>query len=303
MPTAQTSQPTVIVIDDDPGMRESISGLIRSVGFQVKTLASVDEFRQYGSPQGPSCLVLDVRLPGQSGLELQRELAASHTQLPIVFITGHGDIPMTVQAMKGGAIEFLTKPFRDQDLLDAVQIGLARDRARLDDEKSMTGLRARFETLTAREREVMAWVVAGRLNKQIAGEMGISEITVKVHRGQVMRKMKASSLPDLARMADKLKLASARLRPGVARPPPTRSRRVGLVRRQEARDSSWQRALRWRQLSQRWLAGARCQTPHEPITAASAPLLVKATATRGLAEVHRPCADCCGDGRSTNPTA
>ena len=208
MPTAQTSQPTVIVIDDDPGMRESISGLIRSVGFQVKTLASVDEFRQAGSPQGPSCLVLDVRLPGQSGLELQRELAANHTQLPIVFITGHGDIPMTVQAMKGGAIEFLTKPFRDQDLLDAVQIGLARDRARLDDEKSMTGLRARFETLTAREREVMAWVVAGRLNKQIAGEMGISEITVKVHRGQVMRKMKASSLPDLARMADKLRVAS-----------------------------------------------------------------------------------------------
>ena len=152
--------------------------------------------------------MLDVRLPGQSGLELQRELAASHTQLPIVFITGHGDIPMTVQAMKGGAIEFLTKPFRDQDLLDAVQIGLARDRARLDDEKSMTGLRARFETLTVREREVMAWVVAGRLNKQIAGEMGISEITVKVHRGQVMRKMKASSLPDLARMADKLRVAS-----------------------------------------------------------------------------------------------
>ena len=209
MPTASTGQPTVIVIDDDPGMRESISGLLRSVGFQVKTLASVDEFRQSGSPQGPSCLVLDVRLPGQSGLELQRELAASRAQLPIVFITGHGDIPMTVQAMKGGAIEFLTKPFRDQDLLDAIQLGLARDRARLDDEKSMTGLRARFETLTAREREVMAWVVAGRLNKQIAGEMGISEITVKVHRGQVMRKMKASSLPDLARMADKLKLASA----------------------------------------------------------------------------------------------
>ena len=165
-------------------------------------------FAESGSPQGPSCFVLDVRLPGQSGLELQRELAASRTQLPIVFITGHGDIPMTVQAMKGGAIEFLTKPFRDQDLLEAVKIGLSRDRARLDDEKSMTGLRARFETLTTREREAMAWVVAGRLNKQIAGEMGIGEITVKVHRGQVMRKMKASSLPDLARMADKRKLAS-----------------------------------------------------------------------------------------------
>jgi len=203
-----TSQPTVIVIDDDPGVRESIGGLIRSVGFQVRMLASVDEFHQSGRPSGPTCLVLDVRLPGQSGLDLQRELASSGIDLPIVFITGHGDIPMSVQAMKGGAIEFLTKPFRDQELLDAIQVGLARDRARLDDEKSMAVLRARLETLTAREREVMAKVVTGRLNKQIAGELGISEITVKVHRGQVMRKMKASSLPDLARMADKLKLAA-----------------------------------------------------------------------------------------------
>lgn len=170
-------------------------------------LASVDEFHQSGRPNGPTCLVLDVRLPGQSGLDLQRELVSSGIDLPIVFITGHGDIPMSVQAMKGGAIEFLTKPFRDQDLLDAIQVGLARDRARLDDEKSMAVLRARFETLTVREREVMAQVVTGRLNKQIAGELGISEITVKVHRGQVMRKMKATSLPDLARMADKLKLA------------------------------------------------------------------------------------------------
>ena len=165
----------------------------------------MDEFRKSGRPDGPACLVLDVRLPGQSGLELQRELAASYIQLPIVFITGHGDIPMTVQAMKGGAIEFLTKPFRDQDLLEAVQVGLARDQARLDDEKSMSALRARFDTLTERERQVMAEVVAGRLNKQVAFDLGISEITVKVHRGQVMRKMKASSLPDLARMADKLK--------------------------------------------------------------------------------------------------
>jgi FixJ family two-component response regulator len=207
MPTPPTTQPTVIVIDDDPAVRESISGLIRSVGFQVKMLASVDEFHQSGRPSGPACLVLDVRLPGQSGLDLQRELASSRIQVPIVFITGHGDIPMSVQAMKGGAIEFLTKPFRDQDLLDAIQVGLARDRARLDDEKSMAVLRVRFETLTAREREVMARVVTGRLNKQIAGELGISDITVKVHRAQVMRKMKASSLPDLARMADKLKLA------------------------------------------------------------------------------------------------
>jgi FixJ family two-component response regulator len=141
---------------------------------------------------------------------LQRELAASHIELPIVFITGHGDIPMSMQAMKGGAVEFLTKPFRDQDLLDAIQVGLVRDQGRLDDEKAMSMLRARFETLTAREREVMARVVAGRLNKQIAGDLRISEITVKVHRGQVMRKMKASSLPDLARMADKLKLAEQR---------------------------------------------------------------------------------------------
>jgi FixJ family two-component response regulator len=206
-PPPPNTPPTVIIIDDDPAMRESISSLIRSIGFQAKTLSSVDEFRKSGRPNGPACLVLDVRLPGQSGLELQRELAASHTQLPIVFITGHGDIPMSVQAMKGGAIEFLSKPFRDQDLLDAIQVGLARDQTRLDNEKSMSALRMRFETLTAREREVMVGVVAGRLNKQIAGDLNISEITVKVHRSQVMRKMKASSLPELARMADKLKLA------------------------------------------------------------------------------------------------
>ncbi len=198
------SQPTVIIIDDDMGMRESISGLVRSVGFHAKTLASVDEFHRTGRPEGPCCLVLDVRLPGQSGLELQRELIAKHVDLPIIFITGHGDIPMSVQAMKGGAIEFLTKPFRDQDLLDAIQLGLARDQTRLEDRRSTAGLRARYDTLTAREREVMAGVVAGRLNKQIAGDLGISEITVKVHRGQVMRKMKAMSVPDLARMADKL---------------------------------------------------------------------------------------------------
>ena len=206
MPAAQTNQSTVIIIDDDPGMREAVSGLVRSIGFQAKLMASVDEFRRSGRPTGPSCLVLDVRLPGQSGLDLQKELAASHINLPIVFITGHGDIPMSVQAMKGGAIEFLTKPFRDQDLLDAIQLGVARDRARIEDEKSMGDLRSRFESLTAREREVMFRVVEGRLNKQIAGDLGISEVTVKVHRGQAMRKMKAKSLPDLARMADKLKL-------------------------------------------------------------------------------------------------
>jgi FixJ family two-component response regulator len=150
--------------------------------------------------------VLDVRLPGQGGLDFQRELATANVQLPIVFITGHGDIPMSVQAMKGGAIEFLTKPFRDQDLLDAIQVGLERDRAWIENEKSLAGLRGSFDTLTPREREIMALVVTGRLNKQIAADLGVSEITVKIHRGQVMRKMRASSLPDLARMADRLYL-------------------------------------------------------------------------------------------------
>jgi len=205
--TIAMTTPTVIVIDDDPAIREALSGLFRSVGFQVKLLASVREFLESsGRPEGPSCLVLDVRLPGQSGFDLQRELAAMHIHFPIVFITGHGDIPMSVRAMKGGAIEFLTKPFRDQELLDAIQLGIARDRARLEDEKAVAALRARFETLTPREREVMVLVVAGRLNKQIAYEIGVSEITVKVHRGQVMRKMQAASLPDLARMADRLNL-------------------------------------------------------------------------------------------------
>ena len=203
------TMPTVIVIDDDPGIRESIGGLLRSVGLQAKLFASVDEFLNAGRPAGPTCLVLDVRLPGRSGLDLQRELAAANLHLPIIFITGHGDIRMSVMAMKGGAIEFLTKPFRDQDLLDAVQLGLARDRASLEDQKNTAALRSRFETLTPREREVMALVVAGRLNKQIAYEIGVSEITVKVHRGHVMRKMQATSLPDLARMADRLNLTRA----------------------------------------------------------------------------------------------
>jgi FixJ family two-component response regulator len=198
--------PTVIVIDDDPAVRESIGGLLRSVGLQAKLFASVDEFLKAGRPHGPACLVLDVRLPGRSGLDFQRELAAANIQLPIIFITGYGDIPMSVTAMKGGAIEFLTKPFRDQDLLDAIQLGLVRDRAWLENEKATAALRARFETLTPREREVMALVVTGRLNKQIAYEIGVSEITVKVHRGQVMRKMQVASLPDLARMADRLNL-------------------------------------------------------------------------------------------------
>jgi FixJ family two-component response regulator len=199
-----SAQPTIVIVDDDPGIRESLESLLRSVGHRVNTLASLPEFAKEGRPEGPACLVLDVRLPGRSGLDFQRELSAANIHIPIIFITGYGDIPMSVQAIKGGAIEFLTKPFRDQDLLDAIQLGLTRDRAWLENEKVIAALRARFETLTPREREVMALVVIGRLNKQIAHDIGISEITVKVHRGQVMRKMKAASLPDLARMADKL---------------------------------------------------------------------------------------------------
>src|SRR5277367_1200512 len=201
MPDAKS---TVLVIDDDPDLRASIGRLLRSLDLDARLFASVSDFLNSDLPDGPACLVLDVRLPGQSGLDFQRELAGANRQVPIIFITGHGDIPMSVQAIKGGAIEFLTKPFRDQDLLDAIQLGLARDRAWLEDAKAIAALRAHFETLTPREREVMALVVTGRLNKQIAYDIGISEITVKVHHGQVMRKMNtAASLPDLARMADK----------------------------------------------------------------------------------------------------
>jgi FixJ family two-component response regulator len=198
--------PTVVVIDDDVSMRDSLGALLRSVGLQARLHSSVVEFMQSGRPAGSACLVLDVRLPGRSGLDFQRDLAAANIYLPIIFITGYGDIPMTVRAMKGGAIEFLTKPFRDQDLLDAIHLGLARDARRLESDREATALKARFDTLTAREREVMALVSAGRLNKQIAGDLGVSEITVKVHRGQVMRKMGATSLPDLTRMADQLQL-------------------------------------------------------------------------------------------------
>src|ERR1700726_1081161 len=202
-----TEQPTIIIVDDDPEIREALGSLIRSVGVQTKALASVPEFLNEGRPDGPTCLILDVRLPGRSGLDFQRELSTANIHIPIIFITGHGDIPMTVQAMKGGAIEFLTKPFRDHDMLEAVQLGLARDRAWRESEKALAVFRARYDSLTPREREIMALVVTGRLNKQIAGDLGISEITVKIHRGQVMRKMQASSLPDLARMADRLRLA------------------------------------------------------------------------------------------------
>jgi FixJ family two-component response regulator len=200
---------TVIVVDDDPAVREALHSLLRSVGLQVQLYGSVQEFLRAKRPDGPSCLVLDVRLPGQSGLDLQDELAKGDVVPPFIFITGHGDIPMSVRAMKAGAVEFLTKPFRDQDLLDAIHLAIARDRVRRENEKVVAELRGKFETLTAREREVMALVVAGRLNKQIAADIGISEMTVKVHRGQVMRKMGARSLAELVRMADRLGISPA----------------------------------------------------------------------------------------------
>jgi FixJ family two-component response regulator len=199
-------QPSVVVIDDDPDIREALRSLLQSVGLQGRVFASVPEFLKSGRPDGPTCLVLDVRLPGRSGLDFQRELSAANIDLPIIFITAHADVAMSVRAMKGGALEFLTKPIRDQDLLDAIQLGLERDRARREGDKALAALQERFETLTPREREVMTEVLKGRLNKQIAGDIGVSEVTVKAHRGQVMRKMKASSLLDLARMAEKLKL-------------------------------------------------------------------------------------------------
>src|SRR5208337_4474994 len=199
--------PTVLIIDDDPEFRDSVGRLLRTVGLDTRQFSSVSEFFDADPhPDGPTCLVVDIRLPGKSGLELQRELAAAKRQLPIIFITAHGDIPMTVQAMKGGAIEFLTKPFRDQDLIDAVEAGLARDRARRESDRALGALRERFGTLSSREREIMIQVTVGRLNKQIAHDIGIAESTVKVHRSNLMRKMKARSLPELSRMADILKL-------------------------------------------------------------------------------------------------
>jgi FixJ family two-component response regulator len=212
------AQPSVVVIDDDPDIREALRSLLKSVGLQGRAFASVPEFLKSGRPEGPTCLVLDVRLPGRSGLDFQRELSAANIDLPIIFITAHADVAMSVQAMKGGALEFLTKPVRDQDLLDAIQLGLERDRARREGERALAALRERFETLTPREREVMTEVLKGRLNKQIAGDIGVSEVTVKAHRGQVMRKMKASSLLDLARMAEKLKLTPETLQASYTNP-------------------------------------------------------------------------------------
>jgi len=200
-----TRASVVFVVDDDPSVRSSLKFLLSSVGLQVESFDSAEAFLQRKPPDAPSCLVLDVRLHGLSGLDFQRELAARNIRIPIVFVTGHGDIPMSVRAMKAGAIEFLTKPYRDQDLLDAVRIALERDRARREQERDLTDLQQRFNALTPREQEVISMVVSGMLNKQIAAELGTAENTVKVHRSRAMEKMNAQSFADLVRMIEKLK--------------------------------------------------------------------------------------------------
>src|SRR5882672_7505468 len=212
---------TILVIDDDVDLRNSLARLLRSVGLNARLFASVSDFLKSEPTEGPSCLVLDVRLPGQSGLEFQRELAAAGRELPIIFITGHGDIPMSVQAMKSGAIEFLTKPVRDQELLDAIQCGLTRDRVRRENESALADLRKRFATLSPREREIMIHVARGRLSKQIAGDIGVAQATVKVHRSRAMRKMNARSLPEFGQMAAKLNLMPEKSAPLLALSPST----------------------------------------------------------------------------------
>jgi FixJ family two-component response regulator len=201
--------PIVYVIDDDPSMRNAIEDLLQSVGLGIRVFPSAQEFLKAARPDAPGCIVLDVRLPGQSGLDFQRQISGTAIELPIVFITGHGDVAMSVRAMKSGAVEFLTKPFRDQELIDAIHAALERDRARRADASALAGLRARLDELTPREREVLVHVVSGRLNKQIAATLELSEATVKMHRGQIMRKMQAGSLPELVRMADRLGVTAA----------------------------------------------------------------------------------------------
>jgi FixJ family two-component response regulator len=202
--------PTVFIIDDDAGVRDSIQDLVESVGLHAEVFATAKEFLTGERRDGPSCLVLDVRLPDTSGLDLQQKLRRAGVAIPIIFITGHADVPMTVKAMKSGAVEFLTKPFREQDLLDVIQRALGRDRRVRESRRQLDELQKRYGTLSAREREVMSLVVSGLLNKQIAAELGASETTVKIHRGRVMQKMQANSLPDLVRMADKLKISTQR---------------------------------------------------------------------------------------------
>ncbi|WP_027584963.1 response regulator transcription factor [Bradyrhizobium sp. Ai1a-2] len=201
---ANAGEPIVFVVDDDPAMRRSLTNLFQSVGLKVETFASAPEMLQTKPPEVPSCLVLDIRLPGLSGLDLQAELAKADIHTPIIFITGHGDIPMTVRAMKGGAVDFLPKPVREQDMLDAVRAAIEHDRKRRELESTISTLRARFQSLSQRERDVLALVASGLMNKQVASELGLAEITVKIYRGQIMRKMGARSLADLVRMSEVL---------------------------------------------------------------------------------------------------
>ena len=204
------SEPLVLIVDDDEAVREALSSLLRSVGLQVVSFSSASDLLRYTLPDTPTCLVLDVRLPGRSGFDLQNQLATDNIAVPIIFITGHGDIPMTVMAMKAGAVDFLAKPFREQEMLDAISTALEADRIRRDSNRVLVDLRARFESLTNREKEVLAHVTLGLLNKQIAAEMGISEVTVKIHRGHMMRKMNAKSVAHLVKMSEQIRVESVR---------------------------------------------------------------------------------------------